>query len=126
MSEMNRGTMGLLRGIRDAFYAQKYRFDLGIQFLVFINFALLVVTASDKLKPFLGIENTGWLVVILIPSAFVGVFVFGYFLDVLVKQQQRQEIESGKRSVLWQQNFREQAQILQAISELRKELKKKR
>ncbi len=115
-----------LRKVRDGFYAQKYRFDQGIQFLVFLNFALLVVTASDKLKAFFGIDNTPMLVVGLILLAFVGVFVFGYVLDRFVRQQQRQEIEAGKRSYLWQKTFANEEKIMGQIEELRKELRKKR
>lgn len=123
---MNRGIADLLRPVRDAFYAQKYRFDQGIQFLVFLNFALLVVTASDKLKAFFGIDNTPMLVAGMILAGFVGVFVFGYFLDRFVRQQQRQEMEMGRRSYLWQKTFANEEQILKELAELRKELKKKR
>lgn len=120
---MPKGLIDWLRSVRDSFYSLKYRFDQGIQFLVFVNFALLIVTASDKLKPFFGIESTPMLVLFLIAASFVGVFVFGFFLDVFAKQQQRQEMELGKRSFLWQRDYDQGEKILKEIAELKKQLK---
>jgi len=91
--------MALLSKLRRFVVGQKYRFDLGVQFLVFINFALLVLTASDKLKGIISIQlTTGQILLIAVPAAFVGMWVFGYILDQIVQYQHYQELESQKRS----------------------------
>ena len=110
----------LLKKLRAGFYSQKYRFDLGLQLLTFVNFALLVITASQTLKAYFGIPKITDLLVIAIPLAFIGVWVVGYFLDTVVKQQQQTEEEYSKRSVLWQKNFEQQKQILDELKRLRK------
>ncbi|MFC1596266.1 hypothetical protein ACFL4D_03185 [Candidatus Margulisiibacteriota bacterium] len=84
-----------LKFLRDFLIRQKTRFDLGIQFLTFINFTLLVMTASDKLKIFIPI-NTKYLVLIFVPCAFIGVWFFGSFLEKVVKfPQQTDRVRAG-------------------------------
>ena len=89
-----------LKKVREWFFKQKYRFDIGLQFMVFLNFTLLVVTASDKLKQIIPID-TRYLLVILVPSAFIGMWLFGYILDKFVKSQHFAESEYYERSPLW-------------------------
>lgn len=83
---------------------QKYRFDMGHQFLVIVNFALLIITASDKLRYYTNIPRTWLLLVIMIPSGFLGVWLFGCFLDKVVKYQQAYTLESVKRDPFWEQD----------------------
>jgi MFS family permease len=82
-------------------FTQKYRFDLGYQFLTFINFALLLIAASDKLKSFFHIENTSWFVVIGLIGGFFSVWLFGYVLDRHVRYEQGYSDEQVKRSPKW-------------------------
>ncbi len=64
---------------------QKYRFDLGHQFLVFLNFTLLVIAASDKLRYYTDIPRTWMLILISVTVGFFGVWLFGLFLDKIVR-----------------------------------------
>ena len=77
--------------IRNVVITQKVRFDWGMQFLVFVNFSLLVITASDKLRGILPFHlGTNQLLIVMIPLAFIGTWLFGFFLDVVVKFPQQQ------------------------------------
>src|SRR3972149_3056794 len=86
---------------REVFFAQKYRFDLGQSFLVVLNFTLLIITASDKLQIFFGIPRLRSLLIVLIPLGFIGVWLFGYFMDKVVRAAQMAERQSMKRSEVW-------------------------
>ena len=85
----------MLVKLRDALVRWKFRFDWGMTFLVFLNFTLLVITASDKLRLVLNVD-TGKMLVILIPASFVGTCLFGYVLDVWLKfpHNTAKEVES--------------------------------
>jgi hypothetical protein len=76
-SEMSRWKWFLLN--------QKYRFDLGHQFFVFLNFTLLVIAASDKLRYYTHIPRTWILVLAAVPVGFFCVWLFGFFLDKVVR-----------------------------------------
>jgi hypothetical protein len=92
--------MTILKSSRDFFVEQKYRFDLGTQFLAYVNFALLIITASDKIQVFLPFRIREMLV-FFIPLAFVGAWTFGYILDRVVKFPQTQALTAEKRSPTW-------------------------
>lgn len=111
---------GILIRIKDQFFAQKYRFDLGLQFLALLNFALLVITASDKLKTYFHINNTGNLILIMIPLAFVCMWCFGFFLDKVLKAQYMTEQEQMKRSKPWILCFNKLDTILDKLEEEKK------
>ena len=86
---------------REVFFAQKYRFDLGQSFLVVVNFTLLIITASDKLQIFFGIPRLRTVLILIVPLGFIGVWLFGYFMDKVVRAAQMAERQSLKRSELW-------------------------
>lgn len=86
---------------REVFFAQKYRFDLGQSFLVIVNFTLLIITASDKLQIFFGIPRLRSLLIVIVPLGFIGVWLFGYFMDRVVRAAQMAERQSIKRSEVW-------------------------
>jgi len=86
---------------REVFFAQKYRFDLGQSFLVILNFTLLIITASDKLQIFFGIPRLRSLLIVIVPLGFIGVWVFGFFMDRVVRAAQMGERQSIKRSEVW-------------------------
>jgi len=86
---------------REIFFAQKYRFDLGQSFLVVLNFTLLIITASDKLQIFFGIPRLRSLLIVIVPLGFIGVWLFGFFMDKVVRAAQMAERQSVKRSELW-------------------------
>lgn len=58
----------------------KYRFDLGQSMLTVVNFCLLVLAASEKLATFWPIPART-LLLIVVPSALVGVWFLGWVLD---------------------------------------------
>ena len=113
-----------LTGLREWFFAQKYRFDLGLQFLVFVNFALLIITASEKLKAVFGLEHITELLMVLLPLGFFGAWGFGWFMDSVVKAQTQAEFESGKRSPLWQKSFQASEETRKEVRDLKREIKR--
>ena len=75
---------------------QKYRFDLGQGFLAIINFAFVVIAASDKIGTLLHIEART-MVAMAVPLAVGGVWLFGYFLD-RAKFAQAYNAEANERN----------------------------
>ncbi|MBI3586946.1 MAG: hypothetical protein HY088_07450 [Ignavibacteriales bacterium] len=113
---------------REIFFAQKYRFDLGQSFLVVLNFTLLIITASDKLQIFFGLRLRS-LLILIVPLGFIGVWVFGYFMDKVVRAAQMAERQSMKRSEMWTNHNaqmdrmeRELQKVKQLLTEQKKEI----
>lgn len=105
---------------REIFFAQKYRFDLGQSFLVVVNFTLLIITASDKLQVFFGIPRLRSLLILIVPLGFVGVWLFGYFMDKVVRAAQMAERQSMKRSEVWTKHHAQMDRIEQQIGEMKR------
>lgn len=103
------------------FFRQKYRFDLGYQFLAVMNFTLLLIAASDKLRYYTNISRTWILVAIAVPCGFLGMWIFGLFLDKIVRYSQAYNLEASKRNPLWD----EQKELLVRIERNLKELEDK-
>lgn len=110
---------------REFFFAQKYRFDLGQSFLVVVNFTLLIITASDKLQIILGIPRLRSLLILVVPVGFLLVWVFGYFMDKVVRAAQMAERQAIKRSEVWVQHNDQMDRIEKQINELNDHLKKR-
>jgi hypothetical protein len=104
---------------REIFFSQKYRFDLGQSFLVIVNFTLLIITASDKLMMFFGIPRLRELLVVIIPMGFLGVWLFGFFMDKIVRAGQMAERQSVKRSEVWQHHNDQMDRMEQQLTEIR-------
>jgi hypothetical protein len=111
---------------REFFFAQKYRFDLGQSFLVIVNFTLLIITASDKLQIFFGIPRLRSLLILIVPLGFLGVWIFGYFMDKVVRAPQMAERQSIKRSEVWAHHNTQMDRIEKELTEIRRLLKRKR
>lgn len=111
---------------REVFFTQKYRFDLGQSFLVIVNFTLLIITASDKLMIFLGIPRLRELLVVIIPFGFFGVWLFGLFMDKVVRAAQMNERQALRRSEVWHQHNEQMDRIEQEFHLLRKYLEDKK
>lgn len=107
---------------REFFFAQKYRFDLGQSFLVVVNFTLLSITASDKLQTFLGIPRLRSFLILIVPLGFVGVWLFGYFMDKIVRAAQMAERQSMKRSEVWARHNEQMNRIEEELREVRRML----
>ncbi len=89
--------MGSLQRLRDFAVEQKIRFDWGSQFIAYLNFVLLIIVASDKIRGLFPFHvGTDVLLVAGIPFAFLLTWLLGYFLDVVVKfpQQQMRTVEN--------------------------------
>ena len=104
---------GMLSRWKWFFFNQKYRFDLGQQFLAMVNFALLVIAASDKLRYYTGIQRAWLMVVFAVPLGFLGMWLVGFFLDRVVKYGQAYNLEAVKRNPVWD----EQKAYLRSIEE---------
>ncbi|HWP83493.1 MAG TPA: hypothetical protein VNN76_12670 [Bacteroidota bacterium] len=111
---------------REFFFAQKYRFDLGQSFLVIVNFTLLIITASDKLQTFFGIPRLRSLLILIVPLGFIGVWLFGYFMDKVVRAPQMAERQSIKRSEVWMHHNNQMDRIERELQEIRKLLNRGR
>jgi hypothetical protein len=95
---------------RPFFWRQKYRFDLGYQFMTFVNFILLVVVTAKSL----GFQALPVLI-LAIPLAFVGVWCWGYFLDRVMNAQQTNEKIWFDRSPINKEHIRKTEEIHKAI-----------
>ncbi len=109
---------------REIFFSQKYRFDLGQSFLVVVNFTLLIITASDKLMIFFGIPHLRELLVVIIPLGFLGVWLFGFFMDKIVRAGQMAERQSVRRSEVWYHHNDQMDRMEQQLLELRQMMEK--
>ena len=110
---------------REIFFSQKYRFDLGQSFLVILNFTLLIITASDKLMIFFGIPRLRELMVVIIPLGFIGVWLFGFFMDKIVRAGQMAERQSVRRSEVWHHHNNQMDRIEAQLTELKSLLAQK-
>ncbi len=110
----------LLARWREIFFGQKYRFDLGQSFLVIVNFTLLIITASDKLMIFFGIPRLRELLIVIIPLGFLGVWLFGYFMDKIVRAGQMAERQSVRRSEVWQSHNAQMDRIEGQLLEIKR------
>lgn len=90
-------------------FRQKVRFDIGMTLFAFVNFALVVVAAGDKLSSFFHV-NTRTLLVIIVPGAVFGVWLIGYVMDRL-QYMQGYHKEMNDRNNNWDRLFRELEEI---------------
>lgn len=111
---------------RQVFFAQKYRFDLGQSFLVVINFTLLIITASDKLQIFFGIPRLRSLLIVIVPIGFIAVWLFGYFMDKVVRAAQMAERQSIKRSEVWTAHIEQMDRLESELKAVRELLEQKK
>ena len=111
---------------REFFFAQKYRFDLGQSFLVIVNFTLLIITAGDKLQIFFGIPRLRSLIILIVPLGFLGVWIFGYFMDKVVRAAQMAERQSMKRSEVWAKHNEQMERMEGELNNIRSMLEKGR
>ena len=78
---------------------QKYRFDIGQGFLAVVNFAFVVIAASDKLTTLLHVPAKV-LVPLLVPSAVLVVWLLGLTLDKMQFMQAYQEEQNRRNEML--------------------------
>jgi hypothetical protein len=122
---MEHSTRQKLARWREVFFAQKYRFDLGQSFLTVVNFTLLVITASDKLMTFFGVPRLYALVFALVPLGFIGVWLFGLFMDKVVRAGQMAERQAVRRSEVWTDHNEQMNRLEKDLTEIRLLLQKR-
>jgi len=110
--------IAVIRRARNFLAEQWWRFLIGISFLTLINFILLVITASDKLKALTGIKFTSEIVLLLVPAALLSVWLLGLILEKYIKFPQQQEREAVKRSPIWQETQRKLDLIIEKLERL--------
>ena len=103
---------------REFFFEQKYRFDVGQSFLVVVNFTLLMISASDKLMIFFGIPRLRSLLVYIAPICLVLVWLFGYFMDRIVRAGQMVERQQMRRSEVWVKHTEQMDRIEKRLNEV--------
>jgi len=114
-----------LEDFRQTFFREKYRFDQGNAFLVFVNFSLLVVSlikqsgSGDQYIP------------LYVGGGLFMTWFFGYILDRVVQVQDIQEKIILKRSPIWKENFEHHGaqsekleKLINKLDELEKRLEK--
>ena len=111
---MKPGTLDLLRSIRRWTWSQKYRFQLGQQWLIFASFGLLLITVAKSLG-----LRAGSVLVIAIPLGFLCMWLWGWFLDVVVKQGQQDEQEIIRRSKIWPIQVEHMEETKRLLEEIR-------
>lgn len=105
-----------LSRFRTIFFREKYRFDQGNAFLVFLNFSMLVMSLVRQSN---GKQNMIFWYVLL---GFTGTWVLGYFLDKVVRVQDAQEKIAFKRSPIWKENFNHHDIHYKKIEEVHKKI----
>lgn len=107
---MSSQTREKLMKFRSAFFREKYRFDQGNAFLVFLNFSLLVISLVKQSNG--NSQMISWYVLL----GFLGTWILGYFLDRVVKVQEASEKVVLKRSPIWKVNFDHHDDLNQKIT----------
>ena len=93
--------------------------------MLVVNFVLLVITSSDKLKVVIPVEYTAELVLLLVPIALVGAWFVGLVLERYIKFPQAQERAAKKRSPTWNENFSKLDEISAKLDKLERKMGKK-
>ena len=86
--------------MKSFFFRQKYRLDLGQQFLSIINLVLLLVAVSDKIKPYTSLGITA-VIALAVPGALFLIWLSGYFLDRGVRYSQNYNTVAAARNPQW-------------------------
>lgn len=115
--------MAIAKKLRDFAAEQWWRFLIGIQILTLVNFALLVITASDKLKNVIPVSYTAELVFLFVPLALLGAWAAGLILEKYIKFPQAQEKAAIERSPTWKENFRRLDEISERLERIEKKVK---
>lgn len=103
------------------FFAQKYRFDLGFQFLAIVNFILLVIATATSLRAYMHLPKTSVLVAVAVPCALGGVWLVGWFLDRFVRYGQAYNIEAHRRNPVAEEHIALLKSIQAEVRALRSE-----
>jgi len=90
-------------------FSQKYRFDLGLQVMTIVNFALLVLTFRKSY----GLPL--WVVPLAFPLVIGAIWLVGYAMDRLGKVQEKSEEIVIERSPQAKAHYAEQKKILDGI-----------
>ena len=108
----------MLRKVRNWIWNQKYRVQLGMQWLVIVNFSLLLITVSKALG-----LRAGAVLAIAVPLGFIGMWLFGYVLDKIVRGGESDEATQIHRLPILRNHYSQQQEILDAVREIREAVK---
>jgi len=105
------------------FLTQKLRLDLAASFLVFVNFGLLIITASDKIMLYITTLSGKTInTYLLIPLMFIGLgssaWIFGYFLDRFLNYLQVSNTVNNSRNPQILQILENQKEIKKQLNEI--------
>jgi hypothetical protein len=103
--------------VRYWFFSQKYRFDLGLQVMTLVNFALLVLTFRKSY------DLPLWVVPLAFPVVLLCIWGAGYFLDRVGRSQEKNEEIMVERSPRLNAHYEEQSRILNKLDEIIKSIK---
>jgi hypothetical protein len=96
---------------------QYYRILISLSFITFLNFVLLVIASSDKLKTFLPFD-TATIVLITVPTVTIITWFLGYLLDTKIRyMQQMTKTQIDRHPPM--------LEILDRVKRIEKELNKK-
>ncbi len=107
-----------LLNFRKNFFREKYRFDQGNAFLVFVNFALLVASLVRQSNG--NVDSIKYYVI----AGLFGTWFLGYILDRVVRVQEIQEKVILKRSPIWKENFQHHDDHNEKLGQLVERLEK--
>jgi uncharacterized membrane protein YdjX (TVP38/TMEM64 family) len=77
----------MVEKIRKWLVEQYFRIMISLSFISFLNFILLIIASSDKLKTFLPFD-TITILILIVPTTILVTWFIGYVLDIKVKYMQ--------------------------------------
>lgn len=98
------------------FFREKYRYDQGNAFLVFINFALLVASLVSQYG------GHSEMIKYYVIAGLLATWFLGWILDRVIKVQDAQERISLKRSPIWKENFQHHENLDHRLQEIERKL----
>ena len=115
----------LLRRGRNWVWNQKYRIQLGMQWIQIINLCLLLVAVSDKFVGLTGVRTSEF-VMIVTGMVFVGMWVFGMVLDKIIRGGESEEATQIKRTPILRHHYSQQQEILDTVHEIARLLREQK
>jgi len=82
-------------------FKQFYRIQLASIVLNLLTLAFSVIAASNVIMGWLEIKTTRVVLILIIPIGLLLIWAIGWFLDVKIEAQRRQEEQLIERSIIW-------------------------
>lgn len=107
----------LLKATRFFLLEQKFRFDTAMSLLSIVNYTLLIIAVSDKIQKVLPF-NTGYIIIICVPTMFFVIWFAGYILEKFIRFPQEFEATRIKRSPAWSSVYEMHGKIDKILDKL--------